>query len=100
MNYQSNTKRNMQYEDGTGLVAYVEPELTIEGELNKLASNISLGRDIAGVHYRTDGDLGIVLGEQVAIGVLQDYVNTFNENFEGFKFNRFDGSAVVISPKP
>jgi hypothetical protein len=29
-------------------------QLTVEGELNKLASNISIGRDWAGVHYFTD----------------------------------------------
>ena len=82
---------------GTGLVAYTGPTLTIEGELNKLASNISLGRDIAGVHYRTDGDYGIVLGEELAITVLQDLVNTYNEENVSFHFNRFDGRPVTIS---
>jgi hypothetical protein len=59
-------------EDGTALAAYEGPALTVEGELNKLASNIALGRDTAGVHYRSDGDLGIVLGEELAISVLKD----------------------------
>jgi len=82
--------------DGTALVAYSGPALTIEGELNKLASNISLGRDIAGVHFRSDGDYGVVLGEELAISVLQDLVNTYSEEYVSFRFNRFDGSPVTI----
>jgi len=86
--------------DGTALMHYPEgeaPTLTIEGELNKLASNISLGRDVAGVHYRTDGDLGIVLGEEYAISVLRELVKTYNEDFKGWTFHRFDGTPVLIS---
>jgi len=83
--------------DGTALVPYTGPALTIEGELNKLGSNISLGRDTAGVHYRTDGDLGIVLGEDYAISLLRELVQTYNEDFAGFTFNRFDGTPVTIS---
>jgi hypothetical protein len=83
--------------DGTALVAYSGPALTIEGELNKLASNISLGRDTAGVHFRSDGDYGMALGEELAISVLQDLVNTYNEDYTSFRFNRFDGRPVTIS---
>jgi hypothetical protein len=86
--------------DGTTLVAYTGPALTVEGELNKLASNISLGRDIAGVHYRSDGDLGVALGEEFAISVLRELVNTYAEDFTGFQFNRFDGTPITISKKP
>jgi hypothetical protein len=57
-------------DDGLSLVAYSGPALTIEGELNKLATNISIGRDAAGVHYRSDGDPGLALGEALAISVL------------------------------
>jgi len=86
----------MTSEDGKSLVPYVGDALTVEGELNKLASNISLGRDIAGVHYRTDGDFGIALGERFAITVLRELVKTYNEDFEGFSFNRFDGTAITV----
>jgi hypothetical protein len=81
--------------DGTALDPYTGPALTIEGELNKLASNISLGRDIAGVHYRADGDLGTKLGEDLAISVLQDMVNTYHEDVS-FSFRRFDGTPITI----
>jgi hypothetical protein len=36
--------------DGLALLPYRGPDLTVGGELNKLASNIALGRDAAGVH--------------------------------------------------
>lgn len=83
--------------NGNSLVAYNGPPLTIEGELNKLGSNISLGRDIAGVHYRTDGDWGMELGEAYAISVLQELVKTYNEDFAGFTFHKFDGTPMLIS---
>ncbi|TNE49853.1 MAG: hypothetical protein EP343_10515, partial [Deltaproteobacteria bacterium] len=44
-----------------------ESTLTVEGELNKLASNISIGRDWAGVHYFTDYIESIRMGEQIAL---------------------------------
>ena len=42
-------------------------------ELNKLAANIALGRDTAGVHWRSDGVEGIKPGEKVAITMLANY---------------------------
>lgn len=55
--------------------------LTVEGELNKLASNISIGRDWAGVHYFSDYIESLRLGEQIAIGILQEQKLTYGENF-------------------
>ena len=71
--------------------------LTIGGELNKLASNIALGRDWAGVHYRSDGIDGLKVGEQQAIGLLQDYSRTYHEQFNGMNFTKFDGTVIRIS---
>ena len=45
--------------DGSKLVDDSSAEddgVTIVGELHKLASNVALGRNMAGVHFRTDGD--------------------------------------------
>lgn len=72
--------------------------LTIGGELNKLASNVSLGRNWAGIHYRSDLDAGLAMGEEVAICFMQDQVNTFTESFQGFAFTKFDGTKVLIAP--
>ena len=73
-------------------------QLTVGVELNKLASNIALGRDMAGVHYRSDGDQGLVLGEKVAIQYLKDIAATYNETFPGFNLTMFDGTSIVITP--
>ena len=71
--------------------------LTIGDEINKLASNIALGRDWAGVHYRSDGVDGLLVGEQQAIGLLQDYSRTYREQFDGFNLTKFDGTSIVIN---
>ena len=86
-------------DDGLSLLAYSGPALTIEGELNKLATNISIGRDAAGVHFRSDGDPGLALGEAMAISVLSDLVNTYQEDFPGFTFNKFDGTSITITKR-
>ena len=70
--------------------------LTVEGELNKLANNVALGRDWAGVHYRSDGVDGLEVGEQQAETLLRDYSLTYNESFDGFVFRRFNGQQVRI----
>src|SRR3954468_9399059 len=82
--------------DGTSLVPYVGAPLTVGNELNKLASNVAVGRDASGVHWRSDGTEGMAIGEAAAIAVLQDLRNCYSENFEGFSFTRFDGTRITI----
>ena len=82
--------------DGLSLLPYSGMPLTVGGELNKLAANIALGRDTAGLHWRSDGSEGLKLGETVAIGILQDYRETYNEDFNGFSFTKFDGTTIII----
>ncbi|MEM8586053.1 MAG: vanadium-dependent haloperoxidase, partial [Bacteroidota bacterium] len=69
--------------------------LTVEGELNKLASNISVGRDWAGVHFFTDYYESILLGEEIAIGILEEQKLTFGENFS-MTLPKFDGTTIRI----
>lgn len=69
--------------------------LTVEGELNKLASNISIGRNWAGVHYYTDYIESIRLGETIAIGILEEQKLTYGENFS-MTVPLFDGGSVRI----
>ncbi|WP_247747120.1 vanadium-dependent haloperoxidase [Alkalihalobacillus sp. BA299] len=83
-------------QDGDSLVPYQGSTLTLGGELNKLASNIALGRDTAGLHWRSDGIEGIKFGEAVALQVLRDYRKTYNENFHGFTLTKFDGTKIHI----
>lgn len=81
--------------DGTLLDPY-NGDLTVGGELNKLAANIAIARDVAGVHWRSDGIEGLKLGEAVAISVLTDFAGTYNEKFNGFSLTKFDGSVVTV----
>ena len=84
-------------DDGLSLDKYMGTDtLTIGGELNKLAANIALGRDTAGVHWRTDGIEGLKLGEAVAICFLQDRKTLYNEPFSGFTLTKFDGTTITV----
>jgi len=82
--------------DGTTLVPYAGPPLAVGNELNKLASNIAIGRNASGVHWRSDGVEGMNLGEAAAIAVLQDLRQCYNEHFDGFAFTKFDGTPITI----
>jgi len=70
--------------------------LTVEGELNKLASNVAMGRSMGGVHFRTDNTRSLGLGELVTTFWLSNFVNTYREA-PTFAFNSFDGAKVSIS---
>jgi hypothetical protein len=85
--------------DPTKLIPYVAPSgepLTVGGELNKLASNISQARNIAGVHWRTDAVEANKLGEAVAIAMLEEFGGLFNEPYGGFSLTRFDGTTITV----
>ena len=92
---------------GTGLQDYSGSDassMTIYGEINKLASNIALGRDWAGVHYRSDSMQGILLGEQVAITFMEDMMSTWVQNnpdcsTPAIKFRKFDNSICTLRPR-
>ena len=85
--------------DGDQLTEYTGPDtaaITVHTELNKLASNCSLGRNFAGIHYRIDGDEGMNLGEKVAIQYYEDYLTRQIEPHGLISFKKFDGTTHVI----
>lgn len=75
---------------------YTATELTAGNEIDKLASNVAVGRVTCGVHWRSDSTQDMRLGEHCAIRVLQDVRRTWNESFVGFSFKKFDGTTVTI----
>lgn len=84
--------------DGTSLVPYSgldAASLTVGGELNKLATNVANGRNFAGIHWRSDSIEGLKLGEQVALGIIEENKPTYIEG-GSFTVTRFDGSTVTI----
>lgn len=86
--------------DGLSLVAYTGSDagqLTVGGELAKLGFNISFGHGIhAGIHFRSSSLQSLLLGEAVALSVLQDRADSYNEPFS-VTIQRFNGSTTVIS---
>jgi hypothetical protein len=68
----------------------------LEAQLNKLAANVAIGRNFAGIHRRSDYTESVKLGEAVAICVLEDHRLTYNERFEGFRFTKFDGTPYEV----
>jgi hypothetical protein len=86
--------------DGLSLLPYTggdAGQLTVAGELNKIANNISFGHGIlAGIHWRSDTSSSIQLGEAVAISMLQDRAATYLEPFT-VRFRKIDGSIATIS---
>jgi hypothetical protein len=83
--------------DGSALEPWRGAGLTLGNEIDKLANNIALGRDAAGVHYRSDSIRGLFVGEQQALGLLRDYSRTYNEHFDGFVVRKFNGDRVKIT---
>ena len=83
--------------DGTALVPYRGAPLTVNGELNKLGHNVSFGHGIhSGIHYRSDTDESLRLGEAVGLSVLQDKAQMYNEKFT-VNITKFDGTTATIS---
>jgi hypothetical protein len=86
-------------EEGTALQGYTGPgagSLTIEGELNKVAANIAIGRNMAGVHWRSDYTESIRLGEKIALCILRDQSRDYNEKNWSFTLRTFDGKRVTV----
>ena len=86
-------------DDGLALVPYTGSDagdLTVGGELNKIASNVANGRNMAGVHWRTDANESLKLGVQIAIGILRDQRACYNEVFNGFSLTKFDGTTITV----
>jgi hypothetical protein len=85
--------------DGSALLPYTAADagqLTVGYELDKLAYNIAMGRNIGGVHYRSDATQSLLLGQHVAIDMLLRQAKDYVEEFT-FEFTTFGGHKVTIS---
>ncbi len=74
------------------------PRPTVGGELNKLAANVAVGRNIAGIHWRSDAEQGLRLGESVALAWLKAERLKSIEGKQGwlkeFELTDFGGTTV------
>jgi len=75
--------------------------LTVGGEINKLAANVSYARGMAGIHYRSDTTSGLRIGERIATAVLRERLRQRSADAYGstgeFSFTTFDGDEVTVS---
>jgi membrane-associated phospholipid phosphatase len=93
--------------------AKTQVALSVGGELNKLASNITSFREFAGVHWKSDSVQGILLGEQIALKMLIEQTASaagtdakilpfYRERKQGplgapfFRLTLFSGEAIDI----
>ena len=81
--------------DGSGLVAFTEETLNVGDELDKMASNCGIFRNFAGIHYRSDMNAGILLGEMIAIDLLQDFVGRYANQVQ-FTIKKRNGNTIFI----
>ncbi len=86
--------------DGLSLDTYAGADannIDINGELNKIAYNVTFGHGIhAGIHFRSSSYWSILLGEQVALSVLRDRAKSYNEPFT-ISIKKFDGTTATIT---
>ena len=86
--------------DGLSLLPYAGSDagqLTVNGELNKIANNISFGHGIhSGIHWRSDTSSSIQLGEAAAISMLQDRAQCYAEKF-AINLTKIDGTTATIA---
>jgi hypothetical protein len=71
--------------------------ITVGGELNKIASNVAMGRSMGGVHWRSDNTRSLRLGEEIAIEILRKRTMEYAERPMSFSFCSFDRDLVRIS---
>lgn len=95
-------KPQVPNDDGTALMDYTGPDagsLTVGGELNKVAANIAIARNMAGVHWRSDYQQSITLGEKVALFILRKQRHDYHEKDWSFSLTRFNGTKVKVTSK-
>lgn len=72
---------NVMMPDPNDTTTSVVASLTVEGKLKKMPSNISIVRDWAGVHYFTDYIESLLMGKQIALGILEEQRLMYRESF-------------------
>ena len=60
-----------------------------------MAANVAIGRNGAGVHWRSDYTDSLKLGEAVALTVLEEQKACYNQSFR-WTLTKFDGTTVTV----
>ncbi len=86
--------------DGSSIVeATGQTFLSLEGELNKLAANISIARNMAGVHYFSDYYDSLRMGEKIALGILEEQAICYPTDPFVLSVPTFDGKVHRIGKR-
>ncbi len=75
-------------------------ELTVRGELDKIAANIATGRNMAGVHWRSDYSQSALLGQRMAVSMLYHQRRDYHERPWSLSFTSFGHKKVEIVYDP
>ena len=74
--------------------------MTLEGEIDKLAHNVAAGRNWAGVHFRTELEYSLFLGEAVGLRYLRakicEYHVARTGSFRGWDLRLFNGTRLLL----
>ena len=74
-------------------------QMTVEGEIDKLAHNVAMGRNWASIHYRTEMEQSLFLGEATALALLRakvcEYYIARTESSRGWT-HLFNGTRVTL----
>jgi hypothetical protein len=81
--------------DGVTLQPYSGPPLSVRGELDKLANNIGIGRNMAGLHYRSDNSESLLLGEAIALQMLAEQKGCHNQPYS-CSLTTFSGQTLTL----
>jgi hypothetical protein len=73
-----------------------DASLTVGDELDKLAWNLASGRAFAGVQWRSDAEVGLRLGEAVAVALLRELRDLMPEPHGAFTLRAFNGAAIEV----
>lgn len=84
--------------DGRTLLPYAGKPLTLGNELDKLASNVATGRSFAGIHWMSDNWEGLLLGEKVALAILEEQRLIHPGSFDGYDVRTFAGDRIRLEP--
>src|SRR5271165_4708225 len=70
--------------------------VAVAAPVNASMHNVTFGHGLhAGIHWRSDSDDSMLLGEAIALSVLRDLAKTYHEKFQ-ITMSKLDGSPATI----
>lgn len=87
-------------DDGQTLTLQENAPTTVADEIDKFAYNVAVGRTAHGVHWMEDVEEGLLHGETLALGILQDHMALHYAHYEmpelHFLIRKFSGEWIRV----